>query len=397
MKIVGSAILAATVVPFLATGCKTAARATPEGSTTASADAASPDLQDNLDYIKKDASKMVRDSAAKLGAPANRDFHSRGICAKGKLTVDPGSIPSALRVALFSQKAVYPVYGRFSNGRPGRDSNDHDASVFGFGIKVIGVPGKKFDMQSLGSTKPVNANQDWNLATGETFPIPTAAVYREQRESDGNKLKTAAFAVRHPLVVTALLRGLRHIDSFFAASYYSQVALHFGEDLVGKFSAAPCNGVEKDISGAEAGRRSSDYLRQDLATKLASEGACFNLRVQVRQADGKLDHGYENWAQLYPDDNPTVLWPESVIPYITLAKIEFPPQPNIADLQPTCEALSINPGNTLQAFRPIESDTLMRARFLSAYEGSVTTREALNGKTQSEPGPIANVDSWLAN
>jgi len=47
-------------------------------------------------------------------------------------------------------------------------------------LKVLGVEGDKFTMP--GSTKPANHNQDWNMATGRTFPIPNAEIYRQQRE-----------------------------------------------------------------------------------------------------------------------------------------------------------------------------------------------------------------------
>lgn len=372
---------------FFTSACRTSANSDAKSMNSSDSNAK---LSDDLKYIKSDAGKMVEESANKLGKPANRDFHSKGMCVKGTFTVNAANIPEGYRVGLFAQDGVYPMYARFSNGRPGRDSNDHDASVFGFGIKLIGVPGQKFDMQSLGSTKPKNSNQDWNLATGQTFPIPTAAIYREQRE-----LGPAAFGLKHPLITKALLGSLRRIDSFFAASYHSQVALHYGEDHIAKFSVAPCNGVETDITAADAAKRSSDYLRQDLATKVANSGGCFVFRAQIREADRNLTAINSDWAKKYPSDNPTILWPEDVMPYHILAKIEFPKRSNIADLQPTCEALSINPGNALQSFRPIESDTLMRSRFLSAYEGSVTTRSALNGKQQSEPSPVTNLQGWL--
>ena len=233
------------------------------------------------------------------------------------------------------------------------------------------------------------------MATGQTFAMPNAAVYREQREAGQSTAATIAFAARHPLVTKALLGSLTNIDSFTSTSYHTQVALHYGEDRIAKFSVAPCDGVEKTIPPEEAKKREKDYLKTDLANRIATSGACFVFRAQVRPADHKLTSINADWAKKYPSDNPTVVWPEGIIPYINLAKIEFPKQPKLNELQPTCEALSINPGNTLQDFRPIETDTLMRARFLSAYEGSVTTRTSLNSIAQSEPSPVSDVQGWV--
>lgn len=396
MKAHRLAIFASLQTCMIVFSCKSPAGKSTETSAELTAQPAdNPKLTEDLNYIKSEAGEMVQKSAEKLGKPANRDFHSKGMCAKATFTVKAQDIPGGLRVGLFAQDGVYPMYGRFSNGRPGRDANDQNGSVFGFAVKLIGVPGNKFDMQSLGSSKPINSNQDWNMATGQTFAIPNAAIYREQRESGASTAATAAFAIRHPIITSALLGSLTNIDSFTAASYHTQVALHYGEDHIAKFSVAPCDNIETKITSSEARKRDSDYLRKDLTRRITTSGACFVFRAQVRQADHKLTAINADWAKKYPSDNPTVVWPEGVMPYITLAKIEFPKQPKLLALQPTCEALSFNPGNALQDFRPIETDTLMRARFLSAYEGSVTTRTSLNRIAQSEPAPISDVAGWI--
>lgn len=352
-----------------------------------------PNLNNNLDYIKKNAEEMVTKSYGKLGKPANRDFHSRGVCLKGTFTTFPQNVPKDAEVPFFSTRGTYPMYGRFSNGFPGRDSNDHTPSVFGFGIKLIGVPGKKFDIQSMGSTKPVNSNQDWNLATGPTFPIPTAAIYRENRE-----MSPLEFGFKHPGIAKNVLAGLIHLDSFLAMSYHSQVALHFGEDHLAKFFVKPCDGEEKTISLVEALGRSTTYTTDNLIRDIKKAGACFTFNAQIRPADEKLDPSRSNWAQDYPRDNPTKLWPFDVITATKLAEIRFPRQPKVEKLKDTCEGLSINPGNTLQELRPIETDTLMRSRFLAAYEGSVTKRTQLNRGNQSEPSPIPSdmLEKWLS-
>jgi catalase len=373
------------------TACKTAGSAEVKSQTnTTTSTEQDQKLEGDLKYIKTNASQMVEKSAHELGNPANRDFHSKGMCTRGKFTVTSSNIPEAYRVGIFAQDGVYPMYARFSNGRPGRNSDDKNGSVFGFGIKLLDVPGQKFDMQKLGSTKPRNSNQDWNLATGETFPIPTADIYRQQRE-----FSTAFFAAKHPLITAALLRSLRHIDSFLSTEYHSQVALHYGEDFVAKFSVVPCSGAKADISSAEGSQRGSDYLREDLKAKLSQESACFVFRAQIRPSDNNLHAPMTNWNKTYPSDNPTILWSKSDIPVHEIARIELPKQPNIDKYQSECEALSINPGNTLEVFRPIESDTLMKSRFLSAYEGSVTTRSSINGAVQSEPGQVPSLEEWL--
>ncbi len=357
------------------------------------------DLKDNLDFLQKDAQQMVESKFDQLGKPADRDFHSRGVCLKGTFETFPENVPAetAAQVPFFSTKGKYAMYGRFSNGFPGRDSNDHIPSVFGFGVKVIGVPGKKFDMQSLGSTKPVNNNQDWNMATGATFAIPTAALYREFRERGLEK-----FALSHPEIAWDVGKGLIHIDAFQTISYHSQVALHFGEDYVAKFSAGPCDQVDKKIGLIKAELRTKTYTTDNLVQDIKTKGFSFCFWAQVRPADEKLPEDKAAWATKYPRDNPSILWPEKVIPSVKIAEITFRAQPDaekFEKLQELCKTrLSFNPGNTLQQLRPIESDTLMRSRFLAAYEGSVTKRTSLNHlPAQWEPEPVAPemLEKWL--
>jgi len=351
-----------------------------------------PELADNIDFIKQEASTTVETQFKQLGGIAHRDFHIKGLCAKGRMIVDPDAVglPQAYRVGPFATKGEYALYGRFSNGFPDLNVDDRKPSVFGFGIKMLGVNGTKFQMP--GSTKPANHNQDWNLATGRTFAFPNAALYREQRE-----LGNAKFGLRHPIILANVLRGASILDQFTAASYHSQVALHYGEKYIAKFSAAPCDGNERTISPLTALRRTRDYLREGLKQQLVSGSACFLFRAQIRPADENLDPSHADWATRFPKDNPSIDWSPDVIPFTTLARIEFPQQPDIDSLQPICEAFSINPGNALQVFRPIETDTLMTARYRGAYEGSVSKRMALNGLVQKEPEAPApgQVDSWL--
>jgi hypothetical protein len=360
------------------------------------------DLVDDMGVIKKDAEKMVESAFDALGKPAERDFHSRGVCLKGTFTTLPQNLPPGIQVALFSNpQTVIPMYGRFSNGLPRQESTDHAPSVFGFGIKLRGLPFPKFDMQKLGSTKPVNSNQDWNLATGRTFPIPTAAVYREFQENGLVK-----FGIQHPLIGDALRKSLIYIDNFRQISYHSQVAYNFGEKHVAKFSAIPCDKKEKIIPLWEAGLvflRDKNYLTKDLTTYVQTKNICFKFVAQIRPNDDNLDDTKLDWANDYPDDNPTILWPKNVITEVELGEINFQPQPNVQKFQLACNvSLSINPGNTLEELRPIKTDTLNRARYLSAYEGSVTKRTSLNEKKEQwEPagGPMTaeQLNKWLVS
>jgi hypothetical protein len=141
-------------------------------------------------------------------------------------------------------------------------------------------------------------------------------------------------------------------------------------------------------------------MKEDLKNQLVTGSACFVFRAQIRPADERLDAAHADWAKRFPKDNPTLDWSPDVIPFTPLAWIEFPQQTNIDQFQPTCEAFSINPGNALQVFRPIETDTLMMSRFRGAYEGSVTKRTALNNRVQSEPAAPSYteqgaLEAWL--
>jgi hypothetical protein len=342
-------------------------------------------LEQNIGVIKAEAAASVQGLFDKLGSPATRHFHPKGLCAKGKFIIDPDAdaLPREARLGPFAKKATYPMFGRFSNGIPFKAIDDRIPSVLGFGMKILDVSPDKFAMP--GSTKPINSNQDWNLTTGRTFPIPTAAIYRQQRDASHDPAKQQKFQLEHPEVVAALEGARTLLDTVLATSYHSEVAFHWGEHHVAKFSVAPCDGVEKRLMPEDVASRTMNYLHEDFAAYIKTHAACFKFRAQIRPADNELPRENADWAEKYPSTNPTIDWPPSVIPFITLATVEFPAQPEIEDLQPTCANFSINPGNALQIFRPMEGDTLTESRFRGAYEGSVTKRASLNGLSQSEP------------
>ncbi len=270
-----------------------------------------------------------------------------------------GGLAAHARHGLFATPKRHDAQIRLSNGS-GAHQADHRPDVRGFAVRVLGVerPG------ALGSTTHA---QCFLLINSAAFTFPTAEAF----------MGVVVAASRGPLPV------LRHIIKQHGVIGGLKRARELGKGLGRPFagfaretfhSAAPiaCGPYAVKLRLMPVGEggppaRRGDWTH-DMLARLAKDELRWDLQLQFF-----VD------AATTPIEDPTVVWPESESPFVTVARLVAPAQdPNSADgksLAQQIEAGKFDPWIALAEHRPLGE--IMRAR-KAAYFASQQARGAVD-------------------
>jgi hypothetical protein len=278
-------------------------------------------------------------------------------------------VPDALRQGVFATPAEYPAWVRFSNGDSVLKA-DKDKDVRGFAVKVIGVLGFQVLPEEADSE-----TQDFLLINHPTLMVRNVLSYADftERAASGNQfsilsyflgLNPADWEVRG---LKNLLAMVGHeVASPLETRYWSTTPYLLGSDAV-KYSAVPCQGGTPMPESP-----SENYLHEALAAHLSRDWACFELQVQL-QTD----------PQAMPIEDPTVEWSESRSPFVTVARVEIPPQGFASpEQQDECENFSFTPWHAIDEHRPLGG--INRAR-RDVYRAMAAQRRERSGASTAEP------------
>lgn len=116
-----------------------------------------------------------------------------------------------------------------------------------------------------------------------------------------------------------------------------------------------------------------DGLREAVKTHFAQQGGTWELRVQLATD-----------LEQMPIEDASVVWPEALSPFVTVARIEVEPQPawNEESVQAIDDGMAFSPWHGLAAHRPLGG--VMRVR-KPTYEMSSGFRAQHNGCPIHEP------------
>jgi len=227
----------------------------------------------------------------RFGAHAgHRALHAKGTLYSGTFT----GTPEAARLTRAAHMQGEPVRAtvRFSNGGGDPNVPDHSPDVRGLAASFHLPDGSRTDISAQSLPRfPVRDVDSFIELVRASKPGPTAP------------LKLALFLVRHPRALGALganRPALKPPPSFAARRYYAFHAFKWldgegGERYV-RYEWKPTIDLP-DISSQEAKERGRDYLREELAQRLAEGPVRFELEVQI------ADDGDD------PTD-PSAVWPE---------------------------------------------------------------------------------------
>ena len=254
-------------------------------------------------------------------------------------------LPDHARHGLFATPASYPAWLRLSNGGADRLA-DARPDIRGFSFKVFGPPGPA----SLGGTA---TTQDFLLINHAAFSFASAEEF----------VSLALAAITGPGKLLRYLAG--RYGLFGALRQIKQFAGTMGKPFSGFatevfYSAAPfaCGPFAARARLLPASLEKHPEARNDW-------GADFQQRV----AKGSLNFDFQLQffvsEALTPIENPTVDWPESAAPYLTVGRLVVAQQDADVAFTQEVEAGHFDIWAGLAAHRPLGE--IMRARKAAYY------------------------------
>jgi catalase len=221
----------------------------------------------------------------------HRAAHAKGVLCAATFTATPAA--TELSRAPHLQGDPLRAHVRFSNGSGNPAAPDGDRDGRGVAIKIYLPAGGTTDM--VGLTLPVFfvRTPDELLAFNEArLPDPATG----QLDMD----KVGAFLAAHPETVPAVTAAITapRPESYARLTYHGIHAFRFvaadGSPRHARWHLVPADGETSIGDGDDV---APDYLRQELADRLANGPAVFHLELELAEPDD-------------PVDDPTAVWPE---------------------------------------------------------------------------------------
>jgi hypothetical protein len=233
-------------------------------------------------------------------------------------------------------------------------------------LKLVGVEGKKL-IPGLEDAKTF----DLLFISSPSFAFPTVDAFMQfikaMRSPSTAPFKLlAAFGLGGTVRLVKALKASvgTPVPSLAARRFFTAAPSRFGDYAV-KYDLVPAATAEGPTPAS---------LRDELATRLGQGAVTFTLRAQFF-----VDEAHT------PIENPTVVWPEAVSPFVPLATLTLAQQDGHSAraraVDDFVSRLSFDPWHAPEAFRPLGE--IMRARNV-AYRESTLARQAAKEPDGSE-------------
>jgi hypothetical protein len=349
----------------------------------------------SVEEIQADEAKTQQELVEQLSKISHRTYSdehealravhakSHGI-VKGKVTV-LADLSAVLRQGLFAAPGEYPAVLRFST-TPGDLLPDSVSTPRGLAIKLMGVPGARLPGSEAATT------QDFVLATGKAFSAKDAKHFAANLKllasttdkAEGLKvvlssvLRATEGALETVGGESATLKSLGGYPEthILGESFFSQVPIRFG-DHIAKIGVFP---VSRELTGLTDApldlNKEFDALREAVRGFFQGSGGTWEIRAQL----------CTNLKDM-PVEDATAVWDEDKSPYVTVARLDVPPQESWSDAmrESVDKAMAFSPWNGLAAHQPLGS--IMRAR-RQTYPPSARFRLERNGCPFAEPRQV---------
>jgi catalase len=225
--------------------------------------------------------------------PRSRALHAKGTWCEGTFTASDGAT-KLCRAAHYSGAAV-PALVRVSNGSGDPNSNDAQREARGMATKFRPEGAEETDL--LATTSRAFSNH-----TPEDFLELLRVRVPDPETGQPDMEKLGAFLGEHPEMQAAVqsILGVGPPASYATLVYYSPHSFKLvdadGNETWARFRWRPEAG-EHHLTDDEAQAKGRDYLREELAERLADGPVRFDLLFQLA-GDGD------------PIDDPTAVWPD---------------------------------------------------------------------------------------
>jgi catalase len=222
--------------------------------------------------------------------PRHRALHAKGSLYAGSFSATPEA--ARLTRAAHMRGEPVPTTVRFSNGSGDPRSADYRPDVRGLAVAFHLADGSRTDISA--QTVPRFSFRDVD---------PFIELIRIGEPGLRSAPRLALFLARHPRAITALREvapTLRPPASYAAPSYHALHAFLWRDAEGGaryvRYTWRPT--VElPPLSGEEARARGADYLREELAQRLAGGPVRFELEVQIAAPGDDPDDPSAAWGE----------------------------------------------------------------------------------------------------
>ncbi len=269
-----------------------------------------------------------------------------------------------LRVGIFRETKTYAAWVRFSGPGPLETHDLYNNGILSIGIKLMDVEGEKLiDDEKM--------TQDFTGISSPTFTTPNIIENLKLQRQVFND--TPAWYFLNPFdshLLDAIMQGLyaKAHTSPLEVRYFSCVPYLYGERKAVQYSIKPSTDEKTPIPK----NPSYDYLREAMVKVLEKREVCFDFMVQFQTDPHRM-----------PIENASVVWSETLSPYIKVATLRIPAQEFDSPVQLAfARNLSYNPWHCIAEHRPLGNQS--RARKYIYLETS-KFRQQMNGDKRIEP------------
>jgi len=360
-----------------------------------------PDFERSLQAVLDDMKQHMRGSLKTEGVGlVVRNAHAKGYgLARGEVEILSG-IPNEYAQGIYAKPGRHEAMVRFSNGTNHVGDDRFLGPITGIGLKLFGIEGR-----TLLEDEPDSHTFDYALINHPVFfvntlkhyifiqslfanlGLPPPAMTPEEKEAALHRILYNFVTGKGTLPpeewaweeLGAFLQLAQHKPiNLLLSTYWTMGAVRHG-DYVAKVRVAPVQSfadrvVQREIDFDSAGQ----VFRPALVAELRERPYEFDIQVQLSTDLVRM-----------PVEQTTVVWPESLSPYVTVAKLRLPQQDiGGEDNFERMDKTSMSPWRVTEEHRPLGS--IMRSR-LEVYRESSKLRHEANNQERREPKNLAEV------
>jgi len=361
-----------------------------------------PGFDETLQAIIDAMNQRIRGSLEAEGiGRVVRDAHAKGYgLARGEVEI-LGGLPEPYAQGIYTKPGRHEAMVRFSNGTNHVGNDKFLGPIVGIGLKLFGIEGS-----TLLDDEPDSGTFDYAMINHPVFfantlkhyiyiqtlfahigVAPPSNLTPEQKEAGihqflydwvtgKGKLPPEEWAWEE-LGAFLRLAQTKPIN-LLLSTYWTMGAVRHG-DYVAKVRVAPVQSfadrvVQREIDLESAGQ----VFRPALVAELRDRPYEFDIQVQLCTGLDRM-----------PVEKTTVVWPESLSPFLTVAKLRLPQQDiGGEDHFERMDKTSMSPWRVTEAHRPLGN--IMRSR-LEVYRQSSILRHQENHQERKEPRNLAEV------
>jgi hypothetical protein len=361
-----------------------------------------PNFEQNLQTVIDDMREQMRASPRQDGAGrVLRNAHATGYgLARGEVEI-LAALPDEYAQGIYATPGRHEAMVRFSNGTAHAGADHILGAICGIGLKIFGINGPKLLEDEADST-----TFDYAMINHPTFfantvehyafihrlfvGVGTAPLSSELPE----ERRARAYRLLHDWVtgegtlppeewaweeLGAVLQFAQiGFVNLLLSTYWTMGAVRHG-DYIAKVRVAPVQAFADRVVRRKLDPGASEHVfRPALVSELRERPYEFDIQVQLCV---DLNH--------MPIEDVTVRWPETLSPFVTVARLRLPRQDiGGEDNLERMDATSMAAWRVTEAHRPLGN--IMRVR-KEVYRQSSLLRHQANHQRRKEPKNLAEV------